>query len=456
MLAGDKVDYRSDRQPDLGARGAARPDPAREDSRYQQPSGSVSAATFQAAAPAAAQRAPATTDVAPQAVGDVQHRARSATSAGSAATLPPEQLCPQVRTFWKDSGFTLVQDRADAGVMETDWAENRAKLPQDFIRSTIGKVVRPRVLDRRARQVPHPHRAHARPAARSTSRHRGMVEVYIGQRKDSTIWQPRPADPQLEAEFLSRLMVKLGAKEESREGDRRVPHRRADRRRRAPASSTASRPPTLQVDDGFDRAWRRVGMALDRSGFTVEDRDRAPGHLLRALRRPGVRRQGGAGLLQPSCSASAQEGRRRRRWRKYRVKVKAEGDDEHGVGARCARARPRTAKPASGSSACSSKTCEVAAAARATHDLGDAGHDPLLQPRQRQQRQRHGRRGEQRRSRRRACSSTAASRCASSRRASRAPGSSRGDLDAVFVTHEHGDHIGCALALARRHGCRCG
>jgi phosphoribosyl 1,2-cyclic phosphodiesterase len=25
-------------------------------------------------------------------------------------------------------------------------------------------------------------------------------------------------------------------------------------------------------------------------------------------------------------------------------------------------------------------------------------------------------------------------------------------LDAVFITHEHGDHIGCALTLARRHG----
>lgn len=27
-----------------------------------------------------------------------------------------------------------------------------------------------------------------------------------------------------------------------------------------------------------------------------------------------------------------------------------------------------------------------------------------------------------------------------------------GDLDAVFVTHEHSDHIGCATALARKHG----
>jgi outer membrane protein assembly factor BamC len=33
----------------------------------------------------------------------------------------------------------------------------------------------------------------------------------------------------------------------------------------------------LQVQEPFDRAWRRVGLALDRIGFTVEDRDRAQG-----------------------------------------------------------------------------------------------------------------------------------------------------------------------------------
>jgi len=56
-------------------------------------------------------------------------------------SLPPEQVYPQVRAFWKDNGFVLVQDRTEAGVMETDWAENRAKLPQDFLRNTIGKVL---------------------------------------------------------------------------------------------------------------------------------------------------------------------------------------------------------------------------------------------------------------------------------------------------------------------------
>jgi len=33
----------------------------------------------------------------------------------------------------------------------------------------------------------------------------------------------------------------------------------------------------MEVDDNFDRSWRRIGLALDHGGFTVEDRDRAQG-----------------------------------------------------------------------------------------------------------------------------------------------------------------------------------
>jgi outer membrane protein assembly factor BamC len=35
--------------------------------------------------------------------------------------------------------------------------------------------------------------------------------------------------------------------------------------------------PQLTIDEPFDRAWRRVGLALDRGGFSVEDRDRSVG-----------------------------------------------------------------------------------------------------------------------------------------------------------------------------------
>ena len=280
VLSGDKVDYRStsttrtsplEVPPDLTQ--------LSRESRYQQPNGAVSASTFQsataAAAAASAASAPVATPViAPQQVGEFRIE-RLGNDRWLSTTLTPEAIYPQVRTFWKDNGFNLVQDRPDAGILETDWAENRAKLPQDFIRSAIGRVLDSAYstgeLDKFTTRV-------ERTATGSDIfiTHRGMAEVYVGQRNDSTVWQPRPGDPQLEAAFLARLMVKLGAKEEQA------------RATVAAAATTPSAPararlvegqptPTLQVDDTFDRAWRRVGIALDRSGFTVEDRDRAQG-----------------------------------------------------------------------------------------------------------------------------------------------------------------------------------
>jgi len=272
LLAGDKVDYRSSGSRASGLEVPPDLTQLAKDSRYQQPSGTVSASTFQANAPiSAANATPAPSTVAPQALGALRLE-RLGSERWLSSTLPPEQLFPLVRTFWKDSGFTLVQDRADAGVLETDWAENRAKLPNDVIRNTIGKVFDGAFstgeLDKFRTRV-------ERTATGSDIyiTHRGMVEVYTGQRSESTVWQPRPADPQLEGEFLSRLMIKLGAKEEVAKAAV-VPAASGPARARVVDGRPAA---TLQVDDGFDRAWRRVGVALDRSGFTVEDRDRGQG-----------------------------------------------------------------------------------------------------------------------------------------------------------------------------------
>jgi outer membrane protein assembly factor BamC len=88
------------------------------------------------------------------------------------------------------------------------------------------------------------------------------------------MWQPRPPDPELEAEFLSRLMVKLGA--EDQRSRAQLAARGGAREERAKLV-TAGGASTLNVNEPFDRAWRRVGLALDRVGFTVEDRDRSKG-----------------------------------------------------------------------------------------------------------------------------------------------------------------------------------
>ena len=102
--------------------------------------------------------------------------------------------------------------------------------------------------------------------------HRGMQEVYSTARQDQTIWQPRASDPELEAEFLRRLMVKLGV---SQEQSKMIASAGAPVQTARVADVNGQ--PVVQISEGFERAWRRVGLALDRTGFTVEDRDRAAG-----------------------------------------------------------------------------------------------------------------------------------------------------------------------------------
>jgi outer membrane protein assembly factor BamC len=100
-----------------------------------------------------------------------------------------------------------------------------------------------------------------------------MMEIYPNEAKDTTVWQPRPVDPELEAEMLRRLMVHLG-----------VDEARAQSIIASAAAQTGSGlariidgEARLRVDEPFDRVWRRVGLALDRVSFTVEDSDRSKG-----------------------------------------------------------------------------------------------------------------------------------------------------------------------------------
>ena len=186
----------------------------------------------------------------------------------------PEELWPQIKDFWLELGFILDIDSPEIGVMETDWAEDRAKIPQDFIRSSIGKVF-DGLFSTPERDKFRTRLEQGRDpgTVEVYISHRGMMEIYPTEAKDSTIWQPRPADPELEAEMLRRLMVRLGAEEARAEAA--VATEQAPER--AQITSAADGRVMLVMEEPFDRAWRRVGLALDRIGFTVEDRDRAQG-----------------------------------------------------------------------------------------------------------------------------------------------------------------------------------
>lgn len=186
----------------------------------------------------------------------------------------PEQLWPSIKEFWQELGFIVDVERPEAGVMETDWAENRAKLPHDIIRNTIGKVFDS--LYSTAERDKFRTRLEKGSEPGTTEiyiSHRGMYEVYVTEGKSETRWQPRTPEPDLEAEMLRRLMVRLGV-EESRAKTMLAAEPRQERAKLARATESAG---TLILQESFDRAWRRVGLALDRVGFTVEDRDRSQG-----------------------------------------------------------------------------------------------------------------------------------------------------------------------------------
>lgn len=185
-----------------------------------------------------------------------------------------------LREFWKDNGFVLITDQPELGIMETDWAENRAKLPQDFIRKAVGKVFDSLYStgerDRFRTRIERTDKG-----IEITITHRGMAEIYTSALKDQTIWSPRASDPELEIEFLRRLMLRLGGSSMSASASQIGTIAAAPNAAGGLAADVKiikqNQLPAIEIKDGFDRAWRRVGVAIDRTGFTVEDRDRAQG-----------------------------------------------------------------------------------------------------------------------------------------------------------------------------------
>jgi outer membrane protein assembly factor BamC len=229
------------------------------------------AATSAAAMPAATN----TGAVAPRQMGDVR-LVRDRDERWLHVDRNIEQVWPAVHEFWLTNGFVYIDDQPQIGILETDWAENRAKIPMDFIRRTIGKVFDNAYSSgERDKFKIRIERSDAGGVDIFVT-HRGMSEEYTDQTKSRTAWMPRPRDPALEAEFMSRLMLQLGGSKEAAQQVATNPTQAAMPVTVATTAELVSADDLL-VKDSFDIAWRRVGVALDRNGFTVEDRDRNQG-----------------------------------------------------------------------------------------------------------------------------------------------------------------------------------
>lgn len=185
---------------------------------------------------------------------------------------PPDVVWKRVHNFWIQQGFLIKREDPRVGIVETEWAENRADIPQGFIRRSLGKIL-DSVYSAATRDKFRVRLERGEQAGTTNLylTHRGMQEVAQGE---TFVWQARPSDPELEAEMLSRIMVAFGI--DKRRAETKLANA-APAPKRAHLVSGAGGSTRLRVDEGFARAWQRTGLALDRVGFTVEDRDRAKG-----------------------------------------------------------------------------------------------------------------------------------------------------------------------------------
>ncbi|MGN6086380.1 outer membrane protein assembly factor BamC [Trinickia sp.] len=185
----------------------------------------------------------------------------------------PDQLWPQLEEFWKANGFVLKTDAPATGIMTTDWAENRANIPDDWFRRTIGHVIDFAYSSGTRDSFRTLVERGANGTTDISITHSALEEMLTGQDKSSSRWIERPRNPVLEAVFLSKLMEQFGLTEAQSK------QLLADAR---PASAPATidmsgGATTLDLADRFDVAWLRVGLALDRTNFTVDNRDREKG-----------------------------------------------------------------------------------------------------------------------------------------------------------------------------------
>ena len=197
--------------------------------------------------------------------------------------LPPEQVWESLLDFWPSVGLQVEREDPRAGVMETNWAENKANLPQDIIRATLGKLLdsvystgeRDRYRTRIERN--------ANGGTDIYITNRRMVEVYTSSSEEHTAWQPAPADKELEAEMLTRLSLRLENDFNPKQKTREEIEKQPALQKAAPVyisreiKGADGKTEALEIDEDFDRAWRRVGVGLDRVGLNIEDRDRSAG-----------------------------------------------------------------------------------------------------------------------------------------------------------------------------------
>jgi outer membrane protein assembly factor BamC len=181
----------------------------------------------------------------------------------------PEAVWPVLKSFLHEINLKIQSEDQAAGVLETDWAENRAKIPQGGLRSVIGKVFDGLYSsDQRDKYRIRLERSKAGTDIYLT--HYGQEEVLLADGV-STQWRSKPGDPALEAEMLQRLMVRFGGASDNTTVSLAIGNTAVT------GSASMLHDGAIVINDAFDKSWLRVGMAIERAKLVIEDKDREKG-----------------------------------------------------------------------------------------------------------------------------------------------------------------------------------
>ena len=183
-----------------------------------------------------------------------------------------EKLWPELKVFFTEIGFELKSENKKLGIIETNWMENRASLSTNWFTRALNRIASSGVQDQYRARL---ERTQNPKVTRLFIIHRGLKER---AKEDSSgasvqfVWEARLSDPELEAEMYQRFLIFRGA-------DKAKAINLAKLVAVKERSQIIDKEETkmLQVNEGFARTWRRVGIALDRIGLLVEDRNRSGG-----------------------------------------------------------------------------------------------------------------------------------------------------------------------------------
>ena len=205
---------------------------------------------------------------------------------------PAEKVWPVILEFWADQGFAVRSENAQLGVMETEWIDSEAikkdetgnlgdrfdKMLDKLSGYADKKKFRTRIDRGNEANTTEIYMTH-RSVSGAPDDGKNRIKTQLGEIDTGYKLEGKTAvaedvrDAELDAELLRRLMVKLGVAEQKSKDiiAQGVILKRAEVIKEADGSAT------LKLNDAFDRAWRRVGLALDRVGFVIEDKDRSNG-----------------------------------------------------------------------------------------------------------------------------------------------------------------------------------